>query len=58
MGNIQIQLALQLAPLSEELSVQPQKSILAWHGNLDFVRTVPLDRETTESDPETQLRLL
>ncbi len=53
MGDIQVQLTLQLAPLSEELSVQPQKSILAWHGNLNFDRSVTLDHEATESDPET-----
>ena len=58
MGNVQGQLVLQLLSLGEELPVQPQKCILTWHGNLNFVESVPRDSEATGRGFETKLRPL
>ena len=43
MRNVERQLVLEFGSLSQELSVQPQKSILTWHGTLNFVRVVLRD---------------
>gem|GEM_PF-3891304 len=43
MGDIESQLVLQFGSLSQESSVQPQKSILTWHVTLNFVRVVLRD---------------